>query len=84
MPLWAAPAFRAAVRVNADPEWARDFEERLDAAYALGGADASRDVLRAEFPPLESLEDRQQRWEDERARQEHLLFEWAFAQDDVA
>ena len=76
---WAAPAFRAAVRANADLAWASDFEIRLDAAYALGGSEATRDFLRAEFPPLETPEDRRRRYEEERERQEHLLFERAFA-----
>lgn len=80
---WAAPAFRAAVRANADPEWAGDFKVRLDATYALGGSEATRDFLRSEFPPLTSPEDRRQRWEDERVRQEHLLFEQTFTQEDT-
>ena len=72
---------RLAVRANADPGWADGFAAAVEAAKALGGQKAVLDFLLAEFPPLETPEDRRRRYEEERERQEHFRLERAFAQE---
>jgi hypothetical protein len=78
---WKSAVFRAAVRANADPAWADGFAAAVEAAKALGGQKAVLDFLLAEFPPLTTPEGRRERYEEERVRQEHLLFERALAQE---
>lgn len=81
---WRAPAFRAAVRANADPDWAMGFLGAVVAARALGGPEAELAFVHAEFPPFETAEDRRRRWEDERLAKERELFNSAFAQEEAA
>jgi hypothetical protein len=77
---WRGAVFRAAVRANADPEWADGFAATVEAAKALGGQKAVLGFLLTEFPPLETPEDRRRRYEEERERQEYLLFWGSTAQ----
>jgi hypothetical protein len=81
---WRSPVFRAAVRANADPDWAHGFVEAAAAARALGGSEAELAFVHAEFPAFETAEDRVRRWKDERVAKEREMFEAALAQEDAA